>query len=89
MLLAEGMGRKLAPEVNMWFLARPLIVDWTRTHRGVEARARDVVEEGLEVIALLPAVIRRLAADPPPPNRPATWPFWLAIAVLAVLVLAA
>ena len=50
---------------------------------------RDAVEDGLEVIALLPTVIRRLAADPPPPNRRATWPFWLAIAVLAVLVLAA
>ena len=28
MLVAEGTGRKLAPDANMWLLARPLIEEW-------------------------------------------------------------
>ncbi|HJQ58181.1 MAG TPA: 2-polyprenylphenol 6-hydroxylase, partial [Vineibacter sp.] len=38
MLMAEGMGTKLNPEVNIWELARPLIEDWMRTHFGARAR---------------------------------------------------
>lgn len=51
MMVAEGVGRRLNPDVNMWELARPLIETWVRDNLGPEARiargARDFVA-GLE-----------------------------------------
>ncbi len=44
MLTAEGVGRALNPDINMWELARPLIEDWMREHRGPEARVVDELE---------------------------------------------
>lgn len=92
MLLAEGVGRKLAPEVNMWFLARPLTEDWVLAHRGPQARLRDLVEEAVETVGLIPAAIRRLAAEPEVPEpapRRVVWPLWTAIIVLALWLLLA
>ena len=40
MLMAEGMGTRLNPNVNIWELARPLIEDWMRDHFGPRATAR-------------------------------------------------
>ena len=45
MLVAEGTGRKLAPDANMWLLARPLIEDWTAETFGPEARVREAAAE--------------------------------------------
>ncbi|MFM2129964.1 MAG: hypothetical protein RL477_1510 [Pseudomonadota bacterium] len=51
MMVAEGVGRKLNPKVNMWELSRPLIEAWVRDNLGPEARiargAQDFVA-GLE-----------------------------------------
>lgn len=94
MFLAEGVGRTLAPNANMWMLARPLVEDWVRTHRGPEARMKEWVEDAVATVALLPAVIRRLAEDVDKPTsvkRPiwsTTWPLWTVIAVLALLLIA-
>ena len=59
MLLAEGVGRRLNPEVNLWTLARPLIEDWVVDNLGPEARIRDSVEDSLSAVQRLP----RLVAD--------------------------
>ncbi len=94
MFLAEGVGRTLAPNANMWMLARPLVEDWVRTHRGPEARVRDWVEDTVETLGMLPAVIRRLAEDGDQPAAPRTvphrpiWPYWAAIMILAILLIA-
>ena len=40
MVVIEGVGRRLDPEVNIWALARPLIEEWMRDNRGPEARVR-------------------------------------------------
>jgi ubiquinone biosynthesis protein len=60
MVLAEGVGRHLAPELNMWTLARPLIEEWTRANRGVEARALDTAAELSALIERLPRLLRNL-----------------------------
>lgn len=57
MLVAEGVGRKLDPDSNMWMLARPLIEAWMRRHRGPEAR----LLEGIETLASLARRLPRLA----------------------------
>ncbi len=56
-LIAEGVGRHLAPDANMWLLAQPLIEDWMRENRGPEARVRDMVVDALEALAKMPRAI--------------------------------
>jgi len=101
MLMAEGMGRRLRPDVNIWALARPLIEDWFRENRGPVARLRRTGEELLESLERLPALLdtieiasARIAAGDLFPDRRANglmarlWPVWLGAAVVAVLALA-
>jgi ubiquinone biosynthesis protein len=57
MLVTEGVGRKLNPDVNMWSLSRPLIEDWMRENRGPEARVRDAVTDIAGAIERLPGLI--------------------------------
>lgn len=57
MLVAEGTGRKLAPEANMWFLARPMIEDWMKENLGPEARIRDTVSSIAEAVDRLPRML--------------------------------
>ena len=59
MLVAEGTGRKLAPDANMWLLARPLIESWTADTFGPEARVRETVGELASTIARVPELVRR------------------------------
>ena len=44
MLVCEGVGRKLAPDVNMWTLAEPLITAWMIENRGPAARTRELFD---------------------------------------------
>lgn len=57
MLLAEGVGRALAPEVNMWELSYPLIEDWMRRTLGPEARMRKVAVDVAGTAERLPAIL--------------------------------
>jgi len=41
MLVTEGVGRTVAPTVNMWELARPLIEDWMVQNLGPIGRLRE------------------------------------------------
>ena len=100
MLTAEGVGRRLAPELNMWQLAQPLIEDWMREHRGPEARLAEITADTILAVQRLPDAVRaveqaattitegRLSFDLQ--NRSsARWPLWLAIGVTALLALIA
>ena len=60
MLVAEGTGRLLAPDANMWLLARPLIEAWVSDNLGPEARLRDAVGSLGTTLERLPGLIRRL-----------------------------
>jgi ubiquinone biosynthesis protein len=44
MLVCEGVGRKLAPEINMWTLAEPLVAQWIVENRSPMARARETAQ---------------------------------------------
>ncbi len=58
MLVAEGVGRTLDPTVNMWALAQPLIEEWMRENRGVEARLADAAINLIDTIERLPTLVR-------------------------------
>jgi len=57
MLVAEGIGRRLAPEVNMWELARPLIESWMVGHIGPVARVKDNIGSLFATLESLPRLI--------------------------------
>jgi ubiquinone biosynthesis protein len=60
MVLVEGVGRRLAPEVNIWALAQPLIESWMRDNRGPEARLRERLDTIVEMLDRLPRVLEKL-----------------------------
>ena len=60
MLVAEGVGRDLHPDTNMWELARPLIEDWVAAQLGPEARLREAAETITQGLARLPALLADL-----------------------------
>ena len=62
MLLAEGVGRMLDPNVNMWLLAQPLIESWMWENRGPDARLRDVVGGMVSGLERLPGLMNRAEA---------------------------
>jgi ubiquinone biosynthesis protein len=60
MLVAEGVGRRLDPAVNMWTLARPMIEDWMRENRGIEARTVDAIAGAAGLLERLPSLVQNL-----------------------------
>ena len=60
MLVAEGIGRRLDPTVNMWELARPLIEGWMRKNLGIRARVRDTVTGMGSALERLPRLLEHL-----------------------------
>jgi len=60
MLTAEGTGRKLNPEANMWMMAKPLIEQWMVTHLGPEARLIEAVGDFRDAFARLPRLLENL-----------------------------
>jgi len=57
MLMAEGVSRRLNPDLNIWTLAQPLVEDWMRENRGPEARLRDAAAEAKRVVERLPSLV--------------------------------
>ncbi len=60
MVLIEGIGRRLDPEINVWTLARPPIEAWIRDNRGPEAQLRQRLETVADLAERLPRLIRGL-----------------------------
>ena len=57
MLVAEGVGRRLHPDTNMWELARPLIEDWMEDALSPEAKTAETIKEAGKLIEQLPILI--------------------------------
>lgn len=57
MVVAEGVGRTLNPEVNMWELPRPMIEEWMLEHRGPQARIREAASHAIALAERLPQMI--------------------------------
>ncbi len=60
MVLVEGVGRRLDPDVNIWSLAQPLVEQWMRDNRGPEARLKQRIDTALEAIDAMPRLLRSL-----------------------------
>ncbi len=57
MLVGEGTGRQLAPEANMWMLARPLVDDWVTANLGPDRQIREAAKEFSTTIGRLPKML--------------------------------
>ncbi len=60
MVTAEGVGRGLTPDVNMWQLSEPLITAWAKEHLSPRARLRAYAQEAVNVMREAPTVLREL-----------------------------
>ena len=58
MLVAEGVGRRLDPDTNMWVVAHPLIEAWMIENRGPPARLRALADDAAEFAAGLSELAR-------------------------------
>ncbi len=59
MVVAEGVGRRLNPGVNMWQLAQPLIESWMIENLGPQAQIKTVIDDGIETLRRMPHLIER------------------------------
>lgn len=101
MLMAEGMGTRLNPKVNIWELAQPLIEEWMQSHFGPRATVARALGDLAEGLRRLPRVLdnlervveqERRRADrqsaEPPPVASRSWPrigFAEVVALLALI----
>ncbi len=60
MLIAEGVGRNLNPNVNMWFLAEPFIESWMRENLGPKARIKALGDETRDTLMRLPRIVANI-----------------------------
>lgn len=58
LMVAEGVGRMLNPNLNMWELSRPMIELWAREHFSKAARAKMALLEAKKYAEKLPAIMR-------------------------------
>jgi ubiquinone biosynthesis protein len=94
MVVAEGVGRDLYPQANMWELARPLTEAWMESHLGPATRAKVGAETAIGFVQRMPGLAQRaeealdrLAAWDNHTSRHASpWPLLLAFAAGAVLM---
>lgn len=90
MLVAEGVGRELCPDANMWELARPLIEDWMSRNAGPEARVRETAGAFLDQLERLPRLMdeleKKAGTAPAASRRKPAWPLWVAAAAAVAFV---
>jgi len=72
MVMAEGVGRQLNPDANMWPLARDLAEDWARSQQSLSSQLSEIADKALLLGLRLPDLLDkaektldRLAATPP------------------------
>ncbi|MCH8111601.1 MAG: 2-polyprenylphenol 6-hydroxylase [Proteobacteria bacterium] len=59
MVVAEGVSRRLDPDVVVWEISQPVIEEWIRSNLGPQARLRDSVTQAAALVRRLPALVER------------------------------
>ena len=49
LMLVEGVGVTLDPDLNIWDLARPWVKEWARTHLGFDAKICNLIRNALDL----------------------------------------
>lgn len=61
MVSVEGVARRLNPDHDLWEAAKPVVERWIRRELGVQAQAKEVLEEARDTLRAL----SRFAQNPP------------------------
>lgn len=59
MVTAEGVAQSLHKKVNFWEVAHPTVEEWMRDNMGPEAKAAQVVSDGLTFLKKLPHLVSK------------------------------
>ena len=59
MMMAEGVGRMLNPDINMWKLAEPLVIGWVSANMGPAGQVRMLKSKLSDIARRLPDIIER------------------------------
>ena len=83
MVSVEGVARRLNPDHDLWEAAKPIVERWIRRELGVQAQAKEILEEARDTLRAL----SQLAQNPPQNQtlivqKPHT-PTWVVAAVTA------
>lgn len=62
MMMSEGVGRSLNPNLNMWKLAEPLVIEWAKKNLGIKAQATEAAKDAYEILNKIPQIITKLDA---------------------------
>jgi len=57
MMVTEGVGRMLNPNLNMWELSRPLIERWAKENFGLQAKLKDTAKSGAQTLQRFPEML--------------------------------
>ena len=68
MVMVEGVATALDPDLNMWEVSGPFVQEWLRDELGPEAWLAERLQTDLRTLTRLPALIRRIEAQYPPPG---------------------
>ncbi|MCE3231745.1 MAG: engA [Rickettsiaceae bacterium] len=60
MVLVEGVGQKLYPQVNMWQQAEGWIENWAKSNLGIEARLKDEAKQIFSMFIDLPKQLKKI-----------------------------
>ncbi len=59
MLVTEGVGRMLNPNLNMWELAAPMIEEWAVESFGLKGKVKGAAKQGYDIAMKLPSMLER------------------------------
>jgi ubiquinone biosynthesis protein len=59
MVVVEGLCRELAPDTNLWGIAREVLEDWAAANLGPAAKATAVAEEFVGMVRRLPHLVEK------------------------------
>jgi ubiquinone biosynthesis protein len=59
MMVTEGVGRMLNPNLNMWQLAQPMMETWAAEQFGPGGKLKHVARQGAETIRKAPLMLRQ------------------------------
>ncbi len=62
MMMAEGISRKLTPDLNIWQMSQPLIEQWIRENRGPAARVGQTGRDLQRIMSRVPQFLTDLEA---------------------------
>lgn len=60
MVLVEGIGTLLNPDLNMWKLAEPWVKEWAKTHLGPEIHLKNFMDDVKESFIRMPNTLKQL-----------------------------